>query len=137
TTTDPGMWLRLFESCRERAVCFLDAPVSGRPPNMTAMVGGMAADFARCRPLFEVIAKNVFHVGPSGAGCAAKLVTQYLGYTNFIAALEGMLGAAKAGVDLGMVAKIVPASAGQRRPFDNIPRSVLPRTVTSGGPLEI
>jgi 3-hydroxyisobutyrate dehydrogenase-like beta-hydroxyacid dehydrogenase len=137
TTNAPGIVRVLHEACREQGVGFLDAPVSGRPPNMTAMVGGAAADFARCRPLFDAIAKNVFHVGPSGAGCAAKLVTQYLGYTNFIAALEGMLVAAKAGIDLAMLAQIVPVSAGQSRTFDNIPRSVLTRAFTSGGTLDI
>ncbi len=101
------------------------------------MVGGEAADFARMQPLFAAIAKNVFHVGPSGAGCVAKLVTQYLGYTNFIAALEGMLIAAKAGIDLGILARIVPVSAGQSRTFDNIARSVLTGAFTSGGTLDI
>jgi 3-hydroxyisobutyrate dehydrogenase/2-hydroxy-3-oxopropionate reductase len=93
--------------------------------------------FARCKPLFEAIAKNVFYVGPSGAGCAAKLVTQYLGYTNFIAAIEGMLIAAKAGVDLGVLAEIVPVSAGQSRSFANIPRGVFNRSFTAGGTLDI
>jgi len=124
-------------ACHERGVDFLDAPVSGRPPTMTVMAGGEVAAFARCRPLLEAIAKNVFHVGPNGAGCAAKLVTQYLGYTNFIAALEGMLVAAKAGIDLGVLAQIVPVSAGQSRTFDNIPRSVLTGAFTSGGTLDI
>jgi 3-hydroxyisobutyrate dehydrogenase-like beta-hydroxyacid dehydrogenase len=104
---------------------------------MTVMVGGEAGDFARCRPLFEAIARNVFHVGPSGAGCAAKLVTQYLGYTNFIAAIEGMLIAAKAGIDLEVLAQIVPASAGQSRTFANIPRGVFNRSFTAGGTLDI
>jgi 4-hydroxybutyrate dehydrogenase/sulfolactaldehyde 3-reductase len=104
---------------------------------MTVMAGGAAADFTRVRPLFEAIARNVFHVGPSGAGCAAKLVTQYLGYTNFIAALEGMLVAAKAGIDLAVLARIVPVSAGQSRTFDNIPRSVLTGAFTAGGTLDI
>ena len=76
--------------------------------------------FRRYRPLFEAIAANVFHVGPSGAGATAKLVTQYLGYTNFIASIEGMLVAAKAGIDLDILARIVPVSAGQSRTFDNI-----------------
>ena len=137
TTNAPGTVRRLAAACRERGVAFLDAPVSGRPPTMTVMLGGDAAAFARCKPLFEVIAKNVFHVGPNGAGCAAKLVTQYLGYTNFIAALEGMLVAKKAGIDLGVLAEIVPVSAGQSRTFDNIPRSVLTGAFTSGGTLDI
>ncbi len=112
TTNAPSTIRRVAEAARQRGLAFLDAPVSGRPPRMTVMVGGSDADFVRSRPLFEAIAANVFHVGPQGAGCVAKLVTQYIGYTNFIAAIEGMLVAAKAGIDLGVLAKIVPV---QRR----------------------
>jgi 3-hydroxyisobutyrate dehydrogenase-like beta-hydroxyacid dehydrogenase len=137
TTNAPDTIRRLAAASRERGIAFLDAPVSGRPPNMTVMAGGDAAVFARCKPLFGAIAKNVFHVGPNGAGCAAKLVTQYLGYTNFVAALEGMLVAKKAGIDLGVLAEIVPVSAGQSRTFDNIPRAVLTGTFTAGGTLDI
>ena len=137
TTNAPPTVRRIAEAARKRDVAFLDAPVSGRPPNMTVMVGGREADFGHCKPLFEAIAANVFYVGPSGAGAAAKLVTQYLGYTGFIAALEGMLVAAKAGIDLDTLAKIVPVSAGQSRTFDNIPRGVLPGTFTAGGTLDI
>jgi 3-hydroxyisobutyrate dehydrogenase-like beta-hydroxyacid dehydrogenase len=115
----------------------LDAPVSGRPPTMTVMVGGDEAVFARYRPLLAAMAGNIFYVGGPGAGCTAKLVTQYLGYTNFIAALEGMLIGAKAGIDLGVLAQIVPVSAGASRTFDNIPRSVLPGSFTAGGTLDI
>jgi 3-hydroxyisobutyrate dehydrogenase-like beta-hydroxyacid dehydrogenase len=137
TTNAPETIRRVAAACRERGIAFLDAPVSGRPPNMTVMAGGDAAVFARCKPLLEAIAKNVFRVGPSGAGCVAKLVTQYLGYTNFVAALEGMVIAKKAGIDLGVLAEIVPVSAGQSRTFDNIPRSVLTGAFTSGGTLDI
>ncbi len=137
TTNAPGTARLVAEAARKRSVAFLDAPVSGRPPTMTTMVGGDASAFAHARPLFEAIAAKIFHVGPSGAGCVAKLVTQYLGYTNFIAALEGMLVAAKAGIDLGILAQIVPVSAGQSRTFDNIPRSVLTGAFTSGGTLDI
>ena len=100
TTNAPATIARVAEACRARGVDLIDAPVSGRPPTMTVMVGASDTAFATCRPLFAVIAANVFHVGPSGAGATAKLVTQYLGYTNFIASIEGMLVAAKAGIDL-------------------------------------
>jgi 3-hydroxyisobutyrate dehydrogenase-like beta-hydroxyacid dehydrogenase len=137
TTNAPATIRLVAEAAAKRGIAFLDAPVSGRPPNMTVMVGGAEADLARVRPLFEAIAKNVFRVGPSGAGCAAKLVTQYMGYTNFIAALEGLLVAAKAGIDLGVLAQIVPVSAGQSRTFDTSARSVLSRAFASNGSLDI
>ncbi len=137
TTNSPAVARRVAEACRARGVDMLDAPVSGRPPTMTVMVGGDSAVFARYRPLLAAMAGNIFYVGGAGAGCTAKLVTQYLGYTNFVAALEGMLIGAKAGIDLGVLAQIVPVSAGASRTFDNIPRSVLPGSFTAGGTLDI
>jgi 3-hydroxyisobutyrate dehydrogenase-like beta-hydroxyacid dehydrogenase len=137
TTNAPAVARRLAEACRARGIDMLDAPVSGRPPAMTVMVGGDEPVFARYRPLFAAMAGNIFHVGGAGAGCIAKLVTQYLGYTNFVAALEGMLIGAKAGIDLGTLARIVPLSAGASRTFDNIPRSVLSGLFTAGGTLDI
>jgi 3-hydroxyisobutyrate dehydrogenase-like beta-hydroxyacid dehydrogenase len=137
TTNAPALIARVAENCQARGVELIDAPVSGRPPSMTVMVGASESGFAACRTLFDAIAANVFHVGPSGAGATAKLVTQYMGYTGFIAAIEGMLIAAKAGIDLEVLARIVPVSAGQSRTFDNIPRGVFPRTFAGGGTLDI
>ena len=115
----------------------LDAPVSGRPPAMTIMVGGDASTFAMYRPLLACMGRNIFHVGEIGTGCVAKLVTQYLGYSNFITSLEGLLIGARAGIDLSVLAQIVPISAGASRTFDNIPQSVLSGTFTAGGTLDI
>jgi 3-hydroxyisobutyrate dehydrogenase-like beta-hydroxyacid dehydrogenase len=137
TTNCPKTIGRIAEECRARDVELIDAPVSGRPPNMTVMVGGSAAGFAKYKPLFEAIAANVFHVGPSGAGATAKLVTQYLGYTGLVAAIEGMLVAAKAGLDLDLLARIVPVSAGQMRTFDGAARNILNRSFAAGGTLDI
>jgi len=137
TTNAPAVAREVAGACRANGVAMLDAPVSGRPPAMTVMAGGDEAVFARCRPLFEAVGRNIFYVGESGAGCIAKLVTQYLGYTNFVAALEGLLIGAKAGVDPGLIARIVPVSAGASRTFDNIPRSVLSGAFTAGGSVDI
>ena len=40
-----------------------------------------------------------------------------MGYCNFIAAAEGLLMAAKAGIDLNTLAKIIPVSAGASGPL--------------------
>jgi 3-hydroxyisobutyrate dehydrogenase len=137
TTNAPAVARRIAEVCSTHGVDVLDAPVSGRPPTMTVMAGGDPAVFAKYRPLLAAMAGNIFHAGEAGAGCVAKLVTQYLGYTNFVAALEGLLIGAKAGIDLAQLARIVPLSAGASRTFHNIPRSVLTGTFTAGGTLDI
>src|SRR6201981_215783 len=105
-------------------------PAAGRRPPRRAVWGGAP-------PVLAHMAGNIFHVGETGAGCIAKLVTQYLGYTNCVAALEGLLIGAKAGIDIGILARIVPLSAGASRTFDNIPRSVLSGAFTAGGTLDI
>jgi 3-hydroxyisobutyrate dehydrogenase-like beta-hydroxyacid dehydrogenase len=48
-----------------------------------------------------------------------------------------MLIAAKAGIDLDTLARIVPVSAGQSRAFDAIPRGVFDRSFRAGGTLDI
>ena len=137
TTNSPTVFRGVAEECKARGVEVLDAPVSGRPPGMTIMAGGNAETFAKYRPLLECMAGNIFHMGENGAGCITKLVTQYLGYSNFVTALEGLIIGAKAGVDIGALAQVVPVSAGASRVFDNVPRSVFSGEFVSGGSLDI
>ena len=137
TTNAPSVSRRLAETCRQRGVQTLDAPVSGRPPGMTIMVGGEPATFEKYKPVLESMGRNIYYVGGSGAGCVAKLVTQYMGYSNFIASVEGLLIGAKAGINLDILAQIVPVSAGASRTFDNIPRSVFDGSFESSGTLDI
>ena len=137
TTNSPTVSRRVSSICRDHGVEMLDTPVSGRPPGMTVMAGGDRSTFDRYHPLLEAMAGNIFYLGESGAGCITKLVTQYLGYSNFVTAIEGLIIGAKAGVDPGLLAQVVPVSAGASRVFDNIPRSVLSGSFVSGGTLDI
>ena len=137
TTNDPDVARRVSTACSERGLSMLDAPVSGRPPTMTMMVGGDPHVFDRVRSALDTVAAQVFYVGPAGAGCVAKLATQYMGYTNLIAAIEGMLIARMGGVEPAVLAEIVPVSAGASRAFNAIPNSILDRSFEAGGTLDI
>ena len=137
TTNAPSLIRRLAEVCRGRGVDLLDAPVSGRPPAMTMMVGGDPAVFEHYRPLLECMGREVFYVGATASGCIAKLVTQYLGYCAFIAGLEGMLIGAKAGLDLDILAKIVPVSAGSSSVLNRATDAILDRSFAANGTLDI
>src|SRR5437667_5848962 len=84
TTNAPSVARSVAKTCRTRGIDMLDAPVSGRPPAMTVMVGGDEPVFTRYRPLLAAIAHNIFYVGEAGTGCVAQLVSQYRGYTKFV-----------------------------------------------------
>ena len=137
TTNDPDVARRVADTCTHRGIAMLDAPVSGRPPAMTMMVGGDHAVYEKALPSLEAVAAQIFYVGPAGAGCVAKLATQYMGYTNLIAAIEGMLIARMGGVDPAVLAEIVPVSAGASRAFNAIPNAVLDGSFQAGGTLDI
>jgi 2-hydroxy-3-oxopropionate reductase len=84
---------------------YLDAPVSGgevgaRQATLTIMVGGPDAAFARARPLFDVLGKNITHVGSeNGTGQVCKVANQIIVALNIQAVSEALVFASKAGAD--------------------------------------
>ena len=137
TTNSPTMIHKLASLCKQRGIEMLDCPVSGRIPNMTMMVGGDQAVFNKQRPVLEIMGKEVIYVGGTASGCTAKLVTQYLGYSNFIAGIEGMLIGAKAGLDMDILARLIPISASASGVMERSMGVVLDGTFASNGTLDI
>jgi 2-hydroxy-3-oxopropionate reductase len=84
---------------------YLDAPVSGgevgaKQATLTIMVGGPDAAFARAKPLFETMGKNITHVGPAnGDGQTCKVANQIIVALNIQAVAEALVFAARAGAD--------------------------------------
>jgi len=83
---------------------YLDAPVSGgevgaKNATLSIMVGGTEAGFARVKPLFELMGKNITLVGGNGDGQTAKVANQIIVALNIEAVGEALLFAAKAGAD--------------------------------------
>ena len=84
---------------------YLDAPVSGgevgaKQASLTIMVGGPDAAFARAKPLFELMGKNITHVGSAnGDGQTCKVANQIIVALNIQACAEALVFAAKAGAD--------------------------------------
>ncbi len=92
----------------ERGVRMLDAPVSGgqkgaQDATLSIMVGGDEDLFQACRPLFEVMGKNIVHVGDSGAGQACKVCNQIVVGITIQAVAEALTLAKKMGVDAARV----------------------------------
>lgn len=83
---------------------YLDAPVSGgevgaKAASLTIMVGGEAAAFERIRPLFELMGRNITHVGSHGDGQTTKVANQIIVALNIAAVAEALVFASKAGAD--------------------------------------
>ena len=95
---------RFAEKIRALGCDYLDAPVSGgevgaRNATLSIMAGGDEAVFARVKPLFELMGKNITLVGGNGDGQTAKVANQIIVALNIQAVAEALLFAARAGAD--------------------------------------
>jgi 3-hydroxyisobutyrate dehydrogenase-like beta-hydroxyacid dehydrogenase len=87
---------------------WIDAPVSGGPPasatgTLTVMAGGDDAAIERVRPLLRDVSARFTHMGPVGAGLAAKMINQLIvGCTHAVMA-EALLVAESAGIDAARI----------------------------------
>ncbi len=83
---------------------WIDAPVSGGPPasgtgTLTVMAGGETADIERSRPFFADVAARFTHMGPTGAGMAAKMLNQLIVGSGHAVMAEALALADAAGID--------------------------------------
>jgi 3-hydroxyisobutyrate dehydrogenase/2-hydroxy-3-oxopropionate reductase len=116
STVSPSSSRAIGEKLTQAGLHFLDAPCTGSKPgaeggNLTFMVGGDKDVFERVRPYFEPMGKKLYYCGGPGMGLHAKL-TQNLILSNLLQAFnEGMVLAAKAGVDAELMLDILDNSA--------------------------
>ena len=124
TTGEPEDAMRFAERLRRLGVAYLDATVSGsseqlRRGEALCMVGGEAADFARCAGLFAALGSPVMHVGGSGDGAKMKLVTNLVLGLNRAALAEGLALAEGMRLDLRQTLQVLQSSAAASRIMDS------------------
>ena len=85
-------------------VKMLDAPVSGgqvgaENATLSIMVGGPLDVFNQIKPYFELMGKNIVHIGGHGDGQTCKVANQIVVALTIEAVGEALLFASKAGAD--------------------------------------
>lgn len=130
TTSSPVLARRIAQAAAARKMGSLDAPVSGgdigaREARLVIMVGGEEADFARARPLFDLMGKNIARLGPAGAGQHCKMANQIAVAVGMVSWVEALAYARKAGLDPAQVhASISGGAAGSWAMTNLAPRAL-------------
>ncbi len=137
STILPSTARRVTEAARQKGADALDAPVSGgqvgaQNGTLSIMVGGSAAAFARAKPIFEKMGKNIVHVGEAGAGQVTKAANQVVVAVTIAAVSEALLLAAKAGVDPAKVREALLGGFAQSRILDLHGNRMLQRNFQPG-----
>ena len=130
TTSSPVLARRIAAAATKRGLASLDAPVSGgdvgaKEARLVIMVGGDAAAFARAKPLFELMGKNIALLGPAGAGQYCKMANQIAVAVSMVAWVEALAYAKRAGLDPAAVhASISGGAAGGWAMTNMAPRAL-------------
>jgi len=116
STVSPSESRKIGQALAAKGIDFLDAPCTGSKPGaeggtLTFMIGGSREVFERILPYLEAIGKRFYYCGGPGMGLHAKL-SQNLILSNLLQGFnEGMVLAAKAGVDPDLMLDILNNSA--------------------------
>ena len=121
---------------------YLDAPVSGgevgaKAASLTIMVGGSEAAFARVKPLFELMGKNITLVGGNGDGQTTKVANQIIVALTIEAVGEALLYASKAGADPAKVRQALMGGFASSRILEVHGERMVKRTFAPGFRIEL
>ena len=121
---------------------YVDAPVSGgevgaRNAALTIMVGAAEATFAKVKPLFELMGKNITLVGDIGAGQVCKVANQIIVALNIEAVGEALLLASKAGVDPAKVRQALMGGFASSKILEIHGERMIKRTFDPGFRIEL
>lgn len=116
---------------------YLDAPVSGgevgaKNAALTIMVGATDAGFARVKPLFELMGKNITLVGGNGDGQTCKVANQIIVALNIAAVGEALVFASKAGADPAKVRQALMGGFASSRILEVHGERMIKRTFNPG-----
>jgi len=122
TSGFPAQTLKIAAALAEKGIRMIDAPVTGgeggggsvAAPNrgITMIVGGADADVKRAWPYLESLSKHLYHVGPLGHGHLVKAINNMIAFASRMATIEGLLVAAKHGIEPALVAKVLVNGTG-------------------------
>lgn len=128
TTASARLARRIAEE-NPRLLC-VDAPVSGgqsgaEEGTLSVMCGGSATALVEARPLMQVYAKRITHVGPAGHGQLAKMANQ-IAVAGVIESLaEALHFSRKAGLDPKALLQAIGGGAAQSWQMDNRAETML------------
>jgi 2-hydroxy-3-oxopropionate reductase len=115
----------------------LDAPVSGgqvgaENATLSIMVGGKPEIFEKIKPFFEILGKNIVHIGNHGDGQTCKVANQIVVALTIEAVSEALVFASKAGADPRKVREALLGGFAQSRILDLHGERIISRSFKPG-----
>jgi 3-hydroxyisobutyrate dehydrogenase-like beta-hydroxyacid dehydrogenase len=122
STIDPMALRQMQEELAGKGVDLIDSAVSGmdkaaKDATLKAFVGGDAAALERARPLLQVMAADITHIGGIGQGAAMKLINNMLFQVARITIAEALVVGTKAGISPKQLFAVISKATGNSVAF--------------------
>lgn len=116
STMDPAYVQDLNQRLAKDGINLIDAPVTGGAVGalegtLTIMGSGEEAAFAVARPVLDAFGRNIYYLGPAGAGAKIKVLNQLLCGVHLAAAGEALALAKHQGLPLATTLEILSKGA--------------------------
>ncbi len=141
SSSEPLRSRALAATLRELGLRFVDAPVSGGVKGavegrLAIMTGGEVGDLAEVQPLFDIMGRSTVHVGPVGAGHAAKALNNLVSAASVAITVEALHVAERFGIEGDRFVEVLNASSGRSNTSENKVRQfMLSKSFGSGFPI--
>jgi 3-hydroxyisobutyrate dehydrogenase len=117
SSSEPWITVKTSRVLAGAGIDMVDAPVSGAlegalRAELVFMAGGAKESVDRVEPLFHVLGKQFFHLGPVGSGHAMKCINNCITAMTFMATTEGLILGKKFGLDPGAMIDVLNVSTG-------------------------
>ena len=137
SSISPVVARKLAAEAERRGCDMLDAPVSGGEAgaigaSLSIMIGGKASAVERAMPIFQMLGKNIVHVGDAGAGQVTKAANQMVVGTTIAIVGEALVLAKKAGVDPAKVRQALLGGFAQSKILEAHGQKMLERNFNPG-----
>jgi 2-hydroxy-3-oxopropionate reductase len=137
STIAPATTKRVAAELAAKGVTSVDAPVSGGEKGaidaaLSIMIGGSEDAFARAKPIFEALGKNIVHVGALGAGQVTKACNQIVVGVTIEAVAEALALAEASGVDPSKVRAALLGGFAQSKILDVHGQRMIDRAFNPG-----
>jgi len=138
STTSPELIRHIGGCAKSKGVEVLDTGITkgvvhAAKGKTNLIVGGDAKVVNKVRPLFDLIAERVFHVGELGCGMIVKLINNLMAMVNLVTMCEAMALGVKAGISPSQLYEIVDVSSGASYQWHERGKRILDRDFEWGG----
>lgn len=118
SSCEPWITVDTADALAKKGIGMVDAPVSGAQigaikGELVFMVGGDSESVERVSPLLDILGKQVFHLGPVGAGHAMKCINNLITAVTLLATSEGLTIGKKFGLDPEVMTDVINLSTGE------------------------